>query len=254
MVADPDGCALCLDFDGTLSDIVEDPNGARPRPGVPLLLTNLARTFASVAVISGRPVQFLGEVLGRPAGVRLIGLYGLEWIDADGAGMVAPEAEPWREVIDRVVHDARQEAAPGVYVEPKGLTVTVHWRHAPAERHWAEEFAEAQVASRGLKSYRSGLSVELAPPLDVDKGTATLELVRGRRGAVAFGDDWGDLPVFAALSDLADKGMVVARVAVVHPESPPEVAAAADVVVQGAGGAVSLLQEMVEAARPGLNR
>ncbi len=246
-MADPEGCALCLDFDGTLSNIVEDPAAARPLSEVPQLLASLSRTFGSVAVISGRPVDFLAEVLSRPAGVRLVGLYGLESIDAAGR-QVAPAAEAWRAVIADVVEEARQQAAHGVYVEPKGLTVTVHWRHAPTQKQWAEEFAEAQVVGRGLKSYRSGLSVELAPPLPVDKGTVTKELVRGRRSAAAFGDDWGDLPVFAALSALADKGMTVARVAVAHPESPPEVVAAADVVVDGAQGAVTLLQQMLEAA------
>ena len=34
--------ALCLDFDGTLSPIVEDPQAARPLPGIVELLGPLA--------------------------------------------------------------------------------------------------------------------------------------------------------------------------------------------------------------------
>jgi trehalose 6-phosphate phosphatase len=47
--------ALCLDFDGTLSPIVDDPQAARPLPGIVELLEPLADRFAAVALISGRP-------------------------------------------------------------------------------------------------------------------------------------------------------------------------------------------------------
>ena len=78
LLAQPQRSALFLDFDGTLSPIVEDPVGARPLPAVPDLLTRLARRLGLVAVISGRPATFLSEVLAAPRGVRLVGLYGLE--------------------------------------------------------------------------------------------------------------------------------------------------------------------------------
>ena len=57
-----------------------------------------------------------------------------------------------------------------------------------------------------------------------------------------FGDDLGDLPAFAAAGELAAAGAIVARVAVAGGDSPPEVAAAADVVVPGPGEAVALLR------------
>ena len=56
------------DFDGTLSPIVADPADARPLTGAPELLAELARSFAVVAVVSGRPAAFLVRPLGRPPG------------------------------------------------------------------------------------------------------------------------------------------------------------------------------------------
>jgi trehalose 6-phosphate phosphatase len=56
-----------------------------------------------------------------------------------------------------------------------------------------------------------------------------------------FGDDVGDLPAFAALGELGQAGVSVARVAVVHGETPPEVSAAADLTVEGQEGALALL-------------
>ncbi|MFL6102902.1 MAG: trehalose-phosphatase, partial [Actinomycetes bacterium] len=79
--------ALCLDFDGTLSPIVEDPQAARPLQGIIELLEPLAARFAAVALVSGRPAAYLAEHAAAP-GVRYLGLYGLQeirngqvWVD-----------------------------------------------------------------------------------------------------------------------------------------------------------------------------
>jgi trehalose 6-phosphate phosphatase len=236
---DPGHSALCLDFDGTLSAIVPDPVAARPWPGVTALLARLTARFALVAVISGRPAEFLHEALGSPADVTLIGLYGL--------GQVGPDARAWEPVIADVVERARAEAPAGVYVEPKGLTVTLHWRHAPKTGPWASSFAARQEVERGLRVHPGRMSLELRPPLNVDKGSVVRSLVEGMRAVAVFGDDLGDLPAFDALAELAAQGVAVARVAVVDAESDDRVAAAADLVVEGPAGAVALLEQLATA-------
>ncbi len=237
---DPGHSALCLDFDGTLSAIVADPVGARPWPGVPALLARLAAQFALVAVISGRPADFLHDALGSPAGVTLIGLYGL--------GHVGPDARPWEPVVAALVDRARAEAPPGIYVEPKGLTVTLHWRHAPETGAWAHDFAAREELRSGLRVHPGRMSLEFRPPLDVDKGTVVRALVEGMRAVAVFGDDLGDLPAFAAAAELGERGVVVARVAVIDAESDDRVAAQSDLVVEGPAGAVRLLEQLARAA------
>src|SRR5436309_1514703 len=77
-----------------------DAAAARPRDGVVPVLTRLAARYARVGVVSGRPVSFLLAHLGG-TGVRRSGLYGLEW--AEGEDVVThPDAERWRDVVDRV--------------------------------------------------------------------------------------------------------------------------------------------------------
>ena len=239
LTRDPGRSALCLDFDGTLSAIVTDPVGAQPWPGVPILLARLAARFALVAVVSGRPTDFLHEVLDSPPGVTLIGLYGL--------GRVGPDARPWEPVIADAVARARAEAPAGVYVEPKGLTVTLHWRNAPEAGPWAHSFAAREEEERGLRVYPGRMSLELRPPLDVDKGTVVRSLVEGMRAVAVFGDDLGDLPAFDAAAELGAQGVAVARVAVVDAESDVRVAASADLVVDGPAGAVTLLEALAAA-------
>jgi trehalose 6-phosphate phosphatase len=252
LIEHPETSALFLDFDGTLANIVEDPVGARPLPGVPELLEDLALRFALVAVLSGRPPAFLHDVLGAPKGVEVIGLYGLaRALEASG------EAKHWSAVIDDVVAEAVAEAPEGVYVEPKGLTVTLHWRHAPEARPWVIAFVERERDTRGLRIHSGRMERELRPPVDVDKGTVIRSLAADSpiewRAAAAFGDDMGDLPAFAALDDLAagrsgGPPVVAVRVAVVDDESPPEVAAKADLTVRGAPAAVDLLRTIARAA------
>jgi trehalose 6-phosphate phosphatase len=246
----PARSALFLDFDGTLAGIVSDPRDARPLPGVPALLAELAAPFALVAVVSGRPTAFLAEALGSPPGVELVGLYGLE------RALRGPEHARWAAVIDEVVAEAGATAPPGVYVEPKGLTVTLHWRQAPDQREWVVAFAERAQARHGLAIHQGRHERELRPPLEVDKGTVVRSLADERGGrldaAAAFGDDKGDLPAFAALGELtAPDGspLYAVRVAAVDRESPSEVAARADVTVAGATGAVALLRALADAAQ-----
>ena len=78
------------------------------------------------------------------------------------------------------------------------------------------------------------MSVELRPPLEVDKGSVVRGLAASCSAACYFGDDLGDLPAFEALADMGrDEGMSTLSIAAVDDESDPSVAAAADVVVAG---------------------
>jgi trehalose 6-phosphate phosphatase len=244
----PRSAAIFLDFDGTLAPIVADPAEARPLAGAQETLVEVAATFGLVAVVSGRPATFLREVVGPAAGVRLEGLYGLEEVVAGGEIRVAPDVEPWRPVVAQVAAAAASLAPPGVGVEPKGLSVTLHWRGHPAGEVWARRFADDEIARTGLVAQAGRMALELRPPVAVDKGSVVLRLGRGFAAAAYFGDDLGDLPAFAALGVLASEGAHVARVAVTDPESPPEVGEAADVVVEGPEQALDLLRRLVAGA------
>ncbi len=236
--------ALFLDFDGTLSPIVADPGAARPLPGVPAVLAALAVRFATVAVVSGRPVGYLVDRLGPADGVHLAGLYGLEERPPGGVTANHPGVAPWEPVVRSVIERARAVAPPGLLVEPKRLTVTLHWRSHPELEGWARDFAREAQASEGLEVHEGRMEVELRPPVPADKGTVVDRMAPGHEAAACFGDDVGDLPAFAALARLGAAGMVVATVAVGDPETPAAVLRAADVVVDGPRAALAALEAM----------
>ena len=127
-------------------------------------------------------------------------------------------------------------------VEHKGLTVAFHWRTATAHAAWARSFAEEMARETALELHPGKMSVELRPPLPADKGTVVAELCRGLRAACFVGDDRGDLTAFATLDRLATEGMITCKVAAASDEMPPELGAAADLVVDGPEGVATLLE------------
>jgi trehalose 6-phosphate phosphatase len=239
-----------VDFDGTLAPIVGDPSTARAVPGAASTLGSLAGSFGSVAVVSGRPGEFLSRRLRSAGGsVRLFGLYGIEEVVGSEV-RVDPRVESWLPIIAAAREAAERTVPAGVDLEDKTVSLTIHWRNAPAAAGWATGFAESQTDRVGLRHRFGRMSVELLPPLDSDKGTVVERVAGGMHAACYFGDDLGDLDAFSALDRLAAQGVSCVRVAVADEESPAEVLAAADLVVDGPSAACRLLRALAERARP----
>jgi trehalose 6-phosphate phosphatase len=239
LVAQPRRSGVLVDFDGTLSPIVTNPETARPLEGAAEVLLELARRYRVVAVLSGRPVSFLEPLI--PASVVLSGLYGLEVV-RDGERLDHPWAGAWREVVEDVAAQSRARGPEGMRVESKGLSLTFHFRENPGVEADVEAWAVQQAARSGLRMRQARMSVELHPPIDADKGTAVEELVSKLAAVCYLGDDIGDLPAFDALDRLAARGLHTVKVAVGSAESPPALVSAADIVVDGPAGALDLLR------------
>jgi len=229
---------------------VPDPASARPLPGAAEVLGALARRYGRVAVVSGRPAAFLAEHLLRdgagagPSALRLVGLYGLETVDADGMVVAAPEAEPWRAVVAEAADRAEASAPAGARVERKSLALTLHWRERPEHESWATAQASRLAAELGLVAHGAKMSCELRPPLEIDKGKAVAELAVGFATIAFLGDDIGDLPAFEALDALAAAGARTAKVGVTSLEAPPALLAMADVVLDGPEATLAVLEEL----------
>jgi trehalose 6-phosphate phosphatase len=246
LLDDPAAAGVFTDFDGTLATIVDDPEDARPLPGVADALGRLTPRMGRVGVISGRPAQFLLDHLGG-TGVSMWGLYGLERVDRDEDGgnprvVPVPEAEEWQPVIEETAAKAEEEFGDELRVERKNLTLTVHYRSRPDLRSRAEEWVEGVAEATGLNVDEAKMSYELAPPVPHGKGVVLEKAAEGLRAACFFGDDLGDLGAFDALDRLAERDVAVVRVAVRSDEAPDELLERADLVVDGPPDVLELLE------------
>lgn len=246
--ADPATTGVFSDFDGTLAPIVDDPAAARPLPGVVDVLGELARRYGRVGVISGRPASFLQRHLGG-RGLFLSGLYGLEFVEEGGDVEPIAEAERWRSVVEDVACAGESGLPPGLSVERKGLSVTVHFRTDPSRQPDAERWTSEQAESSGLVLHPARMSYELRPPVERDKGTVLAEAAEGRRQVCFLGDDRGDLDAFDTLDRMASEGATVVKVGVKSAEAPQEILDRADVTVDGPEGSLSFLRALL--ADPG---
>jgi trehalose 6-phosphate phosphatase len=247
LAARPQEAAVLVDFDGSISDIVDDPGAARALPASRAALAALVGRVARVGVVSGRPVEVLARAIDVP-GITLVGQYGLERL-VDGRVVVDPRVEPYVAAVAAAADDAEREL-PGLFVERKaGVAVTVHWRTAPEREAEASAAVDLIAQRHGLTVYATRMARELRPPVPVDKGTAVETLLDGIMAACFAGDDRGDLPAFAALERAVAENRLHhgVRIAVRSREAPPELLAEADVVVDGPGGLVTLLEELVAA-------
>jgi trehalose 6-phosphate phosphatase len=248
LAARPHEAAVLLDFDGSISAIVDDPAAARVLPPAREALRRLTALVATVAVVSGRPVEFLARAIDVPRLV-LVGQYGLERM-VDGRAVVDLRAEPHLDAVASAADEVEREL-PDLRVERKaGVAVTVHWRTAPERERHAVEVVDRIARRYGLAVYPTKMAREVRPPVPADKGTAVEGLVEGAANACFAGDDRGDLDAFAALARLASAGHLehAVRIAVGSAEAPPELVAQAELVVDGPAGLVSVLEALADAA------
>ncbi|MDQ2648621.1 MAG: trehalose-phosphatase [Actinomycetota bacterium] len=237
----PATSAVLLDFDGTLAPIVERPASARPLAGVTDAIRALHGAGYGLAVVSGRPAPFLAEHL--PTEIVLVGLYGLERVEG-GVLVADPVAAEWQPVVDGVVERAVAELGPDVDAEHKGLSLTLHFRRHPERADAVEAWATDAAAATGLVRRPAKMSLELHPPVGVDKGTVLDGLLAGRTAAVFIGDDIGDLPAFDAMDRFAASGGHAVKVLVRTSETAAELEGRADLEVEGPDGALALLRSL----------
>jgi trehalose 6-phosphate phosphatase len=184
---------VASDFDGTLAEIVEDPDLATPLARSKAALEALAGSDGTtVAVISGRRRADLVERFDHPSFI-LIGEHGAD--HGDGTGPESPALAEARQLVDGVAL-----TTPGSRAEHKARSVGFHYRLVVDPDAVVEDLRRRASMIDGLRLVEGKRIVELTDS-SVDKGIALLEL-KGELGAdrvLFMGDDVTDETAFAAL-------------------------------------------------------
>jgi trehalose 6-phosphate phosphatase len=236
--------ALLVDFDGSVSPIVDDPDAARALPEARDALAALVGQIGRVAIVSGRPVAFLRDAIGID-GITYVGQYGVQrW---DGERVVTdPRVVPFTAPVEAVAVAATSEL-PDVRVERKdGVAVVLHWRTRPDLADRIQAWAARAARESGLDVHPAKMAIELRPPVPTDKGTVVEELCAGYEAAAFAGDDAGDLAAFDALDRMASSAELehAVRIGVQSSEAPPELITRSDITVDGPAGLAVLLAEL----------
>ena len=207
---------VALDFDGTLSETVDDPDTARALPGANTAIRELV-TLADtrVAVVSGRALASLERVAELPEDVLLVGSHGSEF-RFDGTATGPETDENARELLGRLSQALTDVAAgyPGARIEIKPSGCGLHTRLSSPEDATAAQ-AEALLVVEALDgsaeiSCRYGKDIQEFTIHAADKGSAliTLREYAGASAVLFIGDDVTDEDGFRVLTD-GDVGIKV---------------------------------------------
>lgn len=199
---------LAFDYDGTLAPITARPADAVMRPGTRRLLAQVSRLYPT-AIVSGRAVADLAPRVDGAILVALVGNHGHEWGGKRPPGHV--EVQRWYMELA-----AALAGVPGILVEDKGVSLSVHWR--AARDHKAARDRVMTEVGRLVPRARvvGGKAVANVMPDDgLTKGSAVVQLMRECQSSRALyvGDDETDEDVFALPPSQGVIGVHVGRMA-----------------------------------------
>lgn len=206
--------ALFIDYDGTLTPIVERPEDALLSDEMRSLLTQLAERFP-VAIISGRDLADVREMVSLD-NLHYAGSHGFDILSADGTHQQQEKAKSTLPELDEAEDKLRDRlnSIEGVHIERKRFAIAIHYRQATeSAAKQIEQIVNSILEEHPQLSKQKGKKIfELKPNISWDKGKAVfwlldkLNLNKPDVIPVYIGDDTTDEDAIHALHD-RDKGI-----------------------------------------------
>lgn len=198
---------VALDFDGTLSELVDEPMSARMAPEARAAVDALLQTHDThVALVSGRSLDHLRVIAehGDDSSIALAGSHGAEhWLPGAGAqAEVDPASARLRDELI-IETSAAIAGVAGAWVEPKTFGFAVHSRLVePARVAEVHRLADDLVARRAPGWRRREAHDVTEYAFRSEGKDAAIAALRARTGATAVlfaGDDVTDEDALASL-------------------------------------------------------
>ncbi|MDQ7785383.1 MAG: trehalose-phosphatase [Desulfomonilaceae bacterium] len=199
--------AVFLDYDGTLSPIVETPDRAVMPEDIREAVTALAR-HCPVGIISGRDLKDVRDKVRLDA-IVYAGSHGFDIAGPKGLKVEDTVGEEFLPFLDKAEQALSRNlgSIKGLLVERKKFAIAIHYRRVDPDKVERVETVVDEVAARHpelRKSYGKKI-FELQPQVDWHKGKALFSLLRtlklDREDVLPFyiGDDVTDEDAFRAL-------------------------------------------------------
>ena len=208
---------LFLDYDGTLTPIIERPELAILSGETKEVLEKLIENERfKIFIVSGRTLADVKKLVGIDP-IVYIGNHGFE-IEGGSIDFGDFSFERFREILEYLKWDINRELIffKGAFVEDKGLGLSVHYRLLNSKNESIFEIffdkITREFSSRNEIRIVTGKKVfEIRPPIAWDKGGAILWLLKAHEEAmnnqkavaIYIGDDQTDEDAFKALSKIA---------------------------------------------------
>ena len=169
---------LLIDYDGTLTPIVQRPELAHLLPQMKECLQELAGNVClTLGIISGRTLEDLQQRVGVD-GIIYVGNHGLE-IKGPGVSFVNPAAKQAVPLLHSLWQDISKAIAgiKGARIDNKGLTLSLHYRLVDEPQldelnHIFSEMVKTPLASGQIRITPSKKAYDIRPAVDWDKGKA----------------------------------------------------------------------------------
>ncbi|UCG34912.1 MAG: trehalose-phosphatase [Candidatus Omnitrophota bacterium] len=192
---------LFLDYDGTLTPIVDRPDLAVLSEDMRAVVKSVSQKHTT-AIVSGRMREDVENLVGIK-GLFYAGSHGFD-IVGPGFSMVQPQAQKLIPLISKVIEYFKKELGniSGLLVEEKKFSVAVHYRLVDEEKYLAgiKKCVEEAVAKHDSLRLMHGKKVfEILPAIDWDKGKAIRWIMQ------ALNINWADFSVVYIGDDTTDE-------------------------------------------------
>lgn len=213
---------LFLDYDGTLTPLVDNPQEAHLPSEIRELLRKLKDApRCKIVIASGRKLEDLKKRVGLE-GVLYVGNHGLE-IEGTKINFKSPLSLHYLETLQGIKKDLASKiisAIKGAFIEDKGLALTLHYRlvdkkDIPRLKDLFRQEMIAYMAKDKIRLKDAKMAFEIRPPVRWDKGKVALWLLARQHFMLQekinilplyIGDDVTDEDAFKALKN---KGITV---------------------------------------------
>jgi trehalose 6-phosphate phosphatase len=203
--------AVFLDYDGTLTPIVDRPEDALISDEMREAVRRVARQFP-VGVVSGRDRRVVQKLMGIDD-LIVAGSHGFDIWSPSGGAIEREEGAEFKGLLEEVRRRLSEElgSIPGALVEPKSNSVAAHYRLvAEGERKRVGEVVQRLLDEhpQELKVTPGKMVYEIQPNVDWNKGKAVLHVLRSLGldtpdvVPLYLGDDITDEDAFEALQGL----------------------------------------------------
>jgi len=185
---------VCLDFDGTLAELDPDPYAVRMHPDAEAAIRRLAAIRdTEVAILSGRHIAGIKQVLPADLPVTIIGSHGAE------PGPALSDQD--RAYLDDIENQLNTLATDGAYVEVKPYQRVLH----VAQVHDRDVAATILAAANAIETHgrpkTQGHNVVEFSAVEITKGTWLNAYKRAFDRTIFAGDDDTDEHAMAVLGD-----------------------------------------------------